>query len=513
MEGIQSIRGKQESKQELILNHFNGLFKDNEVVTQNLVAGIKELKDKDSQKIRREQLDIYRDFVKKILGHNIDKNPEQDPFFKVTQVPIEKVYLEKHDIVNKDKIGTNKLLLSSTMILSGNYFYELTNLRTLLASEDIKVTFELLDPNLINNEKDWIMHFGFLNFTSSAENLERMISEALIILEPEVVDALREVMSNQEMLDLEKKLKEIKTWFNHDLTAHGTYLPRNNDVDQQIIASHKNNYNEIFKSEFLVDSYESAFTGELWSLNLHQSIFQEFVKDRPAIFKFLAKHLSQYISTVDQIIEKIPENKPRNDYKDYLLKVYAFCFFRLINPEIYANDPMFKDIFDQYPNLANLGNNEEKIREYIYTQPGMYDSKKGNYIHHKKIFKEFTDSFQALEEIKPIEEKIKKHIILKTEKTDITEDEIEKYANYLINKREVRNFFKSYVPRSEFIKTKNEVSLSDLMQDNHNIKKLLSLLVSHPDQVDNLLAKAIKVCFGFKNPQTGKRVFLSKDTK
>ncbi len=75
------------------------MFKTNQEVTKALEQGAEEIFSHDAQEVRREQLRLYKELVKNTLGHDIDKNPERDPFFNVAGVPIEKVYLEKHDLL------------------------------------------------------------------------------------------------------------------------------------------------------------------------------------------------------------------------------------------------------------------------------------------------------------------------------------------------------------------------------------------------------------------------------
>jgi hypothetical protein len=505
IERIQPVRGKQETKQELILNHFNGLFKDNATITQNLFTGGKELFLKDSQEIRREQLGLYKKFVKDVLHVDIDENSDQDPFFKVAKTPLQQVYIDKHDMINTSHFDRDYILLPSTMILSGNYLAE-TNENNNIKHENIRLSFDLFDPVVINSKRDWIMHFGFLNLEDrSNAKLRRVLAEGCIVLEPEVVEIMKEVMNEEEKNQFEKKIQEVKTWFNHDMTAHGTYLPRINS-DDEILSVTNNNQKELFRKEFLDDSYNSAFAGELWSLNLHHSIFKEFIKERPSIMRYFATHMNGYINLVDQITEKINNKEFAMDCKQYLLKVYAFSYFRLIDPTIYKTDPLFNDINSNYPDLPNLGSEEESIRKYIFSEPGLYDSINKEYIPHEKIFSDFTELFKNVPEMTAIKDKAVS--FFKGDSNEVLDNnEKEKLIAYIFNSESGRSFLTNYIPTKEFNKKIKNIQLNDLLSRPSDVRKIIEIMLADNDH-SHLFEKAYKVCYGFKNLKTGKKSHL-----
>lgn len=505
IEGIQLMRGKQESKQELILNHFNGLFKDNTTITQNLIAGGKELFSKDSQEIRREQLGLYKKFVKNILHIDIDANPDQDPFFKVAKTPLQQVYVDKHDMINTAHLDEDDILLPSIMMISGNYLTETDN-DNYGSYENIKLAFRLFDPVMMNSKRDWIMHFGFLNLEDESNTkLRRVLAEGCIILEPEVVETMKEVMSEEEKIQFEKKIQEVKTWFNHDMTAHGTYLPGINS-DNEILSVTNNNQKESFRKEFLDESYSSAFAGELWSLNLQHSIFKEFVKERPSIMRYFAMHLNGYIDLVNQITEKIPNKELAADCNEYLLKVYAFSYFRLVDPGIYKTDPLFSDISSNYPDLPDLGPEEESIREYIFNEPGLYDSTNKEYVPHEKVFSNFTELFKDVPEMTAIKDRAR-NFFKGDSSAMLNKNEKEKLISYVFNSDSGRSFLLDHIPSNEFNKKIKNIRLNDLLSRPSDVRKIIDIMLADNDY-SHLFEKAYKACYGFMNPKTGKKAYL-----
>ncbi len=259
MENLSNLEKKKSIEPKFLLNRFNGLFESNKEVTENLIKGAHEMLDCDSQVLRQEELRLYKELTSNVLGEDFTLNPEKDPFFKVAKVPIEKVYVEKHDIFEVKE--RDVVLLPTTILLSGNYFLEQDSVRGTTGTDNKEhfndevrtnkklengreIDFQFFDPIKMNNERDWVMQFGFGSFEQCniTGEIIKMIGEATVVLEPGVVDSIR---NSKESKNIAKKLQEILTWFNHDLTAHGTLLT-GIDVDKQILQAGGKNIGEIF---------------------------------------------------------------------------------------------------------------------------------------------------------------------------------------------------------------------------------------------------------------------------
>ncbi len=502
---------EENKKQENILNNFNGLFKNNDVIAQQLKDGANEIFSQNLQEVRKSQLKIYSDFVKNILGHDIEKKPEKDPFFKVAGVPITKVFLDKYELLKYNTQKENELtILANTLLLSGNFLFNDLDVFEGKDNTQIRAHFELFDPIVMNERKDWIMHFGFLNFRKQNENDSESAAQGVIIMEPEVLERISLIMNQAEQQLFQKKLQEIKNWFNHDLTAHGTYLPSRR-LDKDILETDKIGDVKRFEKEFINEGYESAFTGELWSLNFHRTLFDEFVKERPAILRFIAKHAADYLSFVKEICNRIPNEQDQEDCFDYLKKVYAFCFFRLINPKQFASDEVFKSLYDRYPDFPDVGSNEEAIRDFIFSENGLYDSEQKKYIPHDVVFGNFVDSFNSFEKINGLLNSINNQLD-SNQKIALSKENFSILLNYFkTHNYEMYSFFRLHIPDKEFRKEKNGITLHDLLYDSLNLEKNLKLLLEFPESKDNFFERAVKRDFGFKVLATGKKFSLEKD--
>lgn len=210
-----------------------------------------------------------------------------------------------------------------------------------------------------------------------------------------VLDA---ISFSSEKENIAKKLQEILTWFNHDLVAHGTFFPTKG-IDENIIRSGDNNIAEIFEhrtNTLQDDVFKSAFAGELWSLNLHESIYKRFIEQRPAIARFLRAHLDNYIRSVEIVVKDIIDTSFAEDVKNYLLKVYSFGFFRLVDPKDFKEQELFLKIRNNYSKLPDLGNKEDSARKFTFGEQGLIGEHKGktSFIPHEKVFQLFTESFE-----------------------------------------------------------------------------------------------------------------------
>lgn len=407
MEKISPIEKKKNIEPKFLLNKFNGLFKSNEEVAKMLSEGAQEMLTESSQDIRKEQLRLYKEFVKNILGEEIGSDPEKDPFFQVAGIPIEKAYLDKHDLIETKK---DFVFTATTLVLSGDYFLDQDELfvyddnfsgsiRTEKKLEHgNQCNFDLFDPLVINKYRDWLMQFGFSYFKESDKS-SRDIGNGVIIIEPGVLDL---VASSGESENISKKIQEILTWFNHDLVAHGTFLPSAHS-DRTILQSTGNQkLIDIFSNSSVIKehSFDSAFAGELWSLNFHESVFQKIVAERPSVVRYLRAHLDSYVRSVERAVKDISNKDLATDVQDYLLKVYAFGFFRLINPKDFNTRPEFADLKNKYPDLSNLGHEEDSVREFTFGEQGMVSFEKGEkkFIPHSELFAEFVDSFEHVQE-------------------------------------------------------------------------------------------------------------------
>lgn len=84
----------------------------------------------------------------------------------MTGVSLESVYLEKHELFKKEKNSDPEaVFMASTLLLSGNYFFEQDTIdirensnnlsvRTNKKINDSNSGFELFDPLVINNSRE-----------------------------------------------------------------------------------------------------------------------------------------------------------------------------------------------------------------------------------------------------------------------------------------------------------------------------------------------------------------------
>lgn len=409
MEKFSPIEKNKSIEPKFLLNKFNGLLKSNEEINKSFYEGAEQIFSESTDDVRKEQLRLYKEFTKNVLGEDIVNEPEKDPFFQVAGVPIEKVYLDKWEDMEHYEVSA--VFVPTTTLLSGNYLLEssLKN-RFINVDEqnayleriegDIKYDISLFDPVFLNKKREWLLQFGFITFEKRENNTR--INEGLFVLEPGVIELIEK---NSESENISQKLQEILTWFNHDLISHGTFLPREGSRDSDILlAGGKNKLKESFANESVMKegAFSSAFAGELWSLNFHESVFQKIVEERPAVMRYLRAHLDNYARSVEIAVKDIPNAELAHDVKEYLLKAYAFGFFRLINPKDFDTKPEFKDLKGKYPELADLGIEEEKTREYTFGEQGLLSIEKDGkrFIPHSEVFADFTESFDDAKEFR-----------------------------------------------------------------------------------------------------------------
>ncbi len=403
-----AIENNKKTEGKLLVNKENLLFKSNEEVTEAFSRSMDDLSDYTLEQIRNEEIDLYKKTVKSTLGFDPEINAKNDPFFKVAGVSIEKVSIEKHDVLAKT-MPDKTVVSATTSLISKEYFKELKDLRkeksingvmlagTKQLEDGRKVSLGFFDPIMVNKKRNWELLFGFSHFRDKFHPTMSGFNQGTIVLEEE---PLAQIRQNSESKNIATKLQEMATWFNHDLISHTAFLPGGaNSADSVILAAGGNesltrDFNNTPIQDASVSS--SVFAGELWSLNFHQSVFEEFVSERPAIMRYIRSHMNSYLHSVEKATAGISDRELAEDTKEYLMKAYAFGFFRLISPERFATDPLFKEIHDAYPDLADLGTQEDKVREFAFGEKGMLqkDSIDSKFTPHAELFKTFTGSFE-----------------------------------------------------------------------------------------------------------------------
>ncbi|MDB4983938.1 MAG: hypothetical protein JWM20_117 [Patescibacteria group bacterium] len=498
-------KGK-EIEPKFLVNRFNGMFKTNAEVTEALHQAVEEIFSHEDQEVRREQLRLYKDLVKNTLGHDIDINPERDPFFSVAGVPIEKVYLEKYNLLsfNEDDSQNNFILPPTTLLLSGDYFAEMSEHGQKFFEEGDKkhIDFNFFDPVIVNEKRDWIMQFGFSNFKEAGKNFE--FSEGSFVFEPEVLNTIKD---SPQSGDIAKKLQEMLTWFNHDLTAHGTFLPSDRNADARITLSSKKSghLHDTFRNFDIAneDTFGSAFAGELWSLNLHESIFQEFVAERPAILRYLRMHVDKYARSVEGAVSPVHDAELSNDIKEYLLKAYAFGFFRLVNPADYATNPEFEAIRARYPNLADLGPKEDHVRKFTFGTEGLVKQDRKTFIPHSEVFSAFSGSFENVAVMKEFMAKLVGHFNEGEKMSKEDEQKIRPYLKQMSGKA-LFTFLMDTLNIPVNIEFGNRTYEEKVTFFEKNSGEVVNCLFEEGTTAKNFSKRIIKNVYGFLAPKIGR---------
>lgn len=508
---------KKENKQESFLfDNYNALFKSGAEITKDFTEGAQQMLENSGDNLRNHAARIYHQFVKNIVGDNGDR----DPFLQVAGVSFDKVYLDKHKGRMFGEYQLDDVILPSTMLISGEYLLEprfmhvvknkdslaMTTMEK-LPGTDIEAKLNFFDPVTINQKRDWILQFGFIDFSVPFYKKKQgpNIHQGCLAFEPEVIHAIKDTPESQV---ISQKLQEILTWFNHDLVAHGTFLASFADRDQELLwFGGKKSLNKTFRKEASQlekgQAFSSAFAGELWSLNFHQSLFQQFVKERPAIMRKLRMHLDSYIRSVERSVDQIKNEDLKNDVKDYLLKAYAFGFFRIINPEEFRHGEFFQEIASQYPHLPDLGVEEDKAREYAFGLEGMVNiTEKGErtYIPHSEIYSEFVDTFKNGEVFSKIGRRLKESLKHGRIKLNIDETRTMEKIMSNIPPDYLSRFIKEWVFLGEDNKRRNKIF--DLIEKNP--QKAVRCLLAPGTTRDNYVSRLYKEVSGFLAPKLRK---------
>lgn len=427
--------------------------------------------------LRKSQLDNYHNLIKNVL--HLD--PQDDPYRDITGKSLEELYMRQSDISQNLE-----------------YVKMINAARTLLVSGDIlldeNISHEFFDPLILVPEKDWIIQFGFIN--SFHQNI--FFGQGSILLEPEIVH-------NLEMYDPQGRvvshLGDVMNWFNHDLTAHGVFIPADYTLDADIT---KNNHTLLpfFQKAYTgehVESFKSAVVGEMWSLNLHENLFQKIVEKRPAVIRFLSQHIHEYIREVELLTVRHPDPIQGNYIKEYLIKAYTFPFFRLMNPQELRTQSAFQDIFEKYPDIDHHGNEENHVREYVYGTSGIQNPQDPTeFISHR----DYID--RILEQQSPTLERRSEYLEIKKQYSEIMnglfsqedmlqKDKMELFYRYF--SEESTSFIINSLDTFFECNHKEGETFSFLI--NKNKKEVVRFLVDHSGEKDTFMDRLYKHLYGF----------------
>ena len=441
---------KKKEEPKLLINKLDVLFKSNQETSSLLAQAVQQVSGYAKvDDVRKEQVALYTDTVKNVLGIDPVVMKDRDPFYRAAGVDIEDVTLKKHELLGEE-YKTTGVVSATTLLLSKEYFQELKKFKTerfqggkiygykgiAVLDQELKyASLNLFDPIMVNQKRNWDLLFGF----TTLQNNDELKSNGIVFRQGTLMlhdEPLKAIQQSQECKNISHKLEEMATWFNHDLVSHSSFLPGHSAevLDNTIL--------QLGKKYDLIDAFDdikgageqgfgSAFAGELWSLNFHESVFQEFVAQRPAIMRYMRAHLDSYARSIEKAVSTLSDKEFARDTREYMLKAYAFCFFRLIDPKKFATDPIFKDLQSKYPHLADLGLSEEQTRNFTFGEKGLVTDNAGEkrFIPHKKVFKEFTDSFESAKAFGGMKDRIHEALVNKDVK--LTQQEKEQYREFI----------------------------------------------------------------------------------
>ncbi len=493
----------------LKVNDLNLLFDSVATIEKKLLDASLEFQKLSSNEVRDIEINLYYKFVSDVLKIKSGEISDKDPFTKITGVPISRFYKDKASIeypVAKPEDHDRKMIFSptTTLIRIENEQIEKNkdgsdreDKRTYIDYDDVAKSI-FFDPIEINKDRGWNIKFGFLEFNTQSDDYRFM--NGVFGLEKDVVRILK---NSEEGEEISKKLNEILVWFNHDLVSHATFLPTRTDDTELLIRSNRKeavDLNRSFGKEAknIGDGQEfnTAFAGELWSLNLHQDIFQEIVKDRPAVMRFLRAHFDKYTRLVEDSAKKIKDSKLAEDYKEYMLKAYSFGFFRLVNPQIYTDSIEFADLHEKYPDVYDLGSAEDKVRKYAFGESGLSidteDGKEGR-MPHKKIFEIFEESLKDNETLNKAKSYFEKNVPIPE---NVLENLKNIYKNYNDNqtRRELKFMIEGSIDLEQRVKDpirEEYVVLKNILAEHYEIVLDLILFqkVKKSDFVEEFLTQ------------------------
>jgi len=412
-----------EKKDELLkINSMNLLFDETKTIEKKINDASEEARKLTGGELREREMKIYHDMVSSVLKIEKDEINEKDPFFKVTGIPLRRVYVEKANIQypiekssewqteeedEEDRENRKKVIIAPTTILlrleneedekdSEGNIREGGN-KIIPYGDSAYAGF--FDPIQVNKDREWSIKYGFMELNIS--NPDHRLMSGVFGIERDVVKILEESLEGKE---ISNKLNEMMIWFNHDLVAHGTFLT-GRSTDSAHLGRSERQESQMLDDIFRVSAedlgtgevFKTAFAGELWSLNLHQSIFKEFIESRPSVMRYLRAHFDAYMRLVEASAKKLPDHFLAADYKDYLLKAYGFGFFRLIDPHVFESSTEFDELHKKYPNAYKMGNAENEVRKYVFGEEGLPINKGKNTekrMPHKRLFEIFDQSLK-----------------------------------------------------------------------------------------------------------------------
>lgn len=297
------------------------------------------------QEYRIAQWEKYVLFVKRTLGIDIKKNPELDPFKKVTGFEAKDFLVDKWlpYYPNKGILScpTTDFLSTEHLLSMKRVGDDLWEDYSCLEEFDTYVDYRPLGKRIVDHR--WHFNYGAISYylPQYSDSEERpAVHKGVFFIQPE---PLGYISQTSEFPIIYKMLREIATWMTHDMTGHMSIdLFRNlNAPEARCYQSLENNqlipWEIFYGGEIPLDLEKMSFTAdEQRRYSLHLDLAKMFYQCNPLLKTNIKLHMSGFWELLIQslgihsVFDDSSERGRRIAVARYFMKIYLFCVMRIV---------------------------------------------------------------------------------------------------------------------------------------------------------------------------------------
>lgn len=364
MIGHPSTKSEKRALDEALFLEMNKDFlDDNPVTTLQQVNNHKNLMESLSYQEHVDlQISQYEAFVNKFIkSEEFDKD---DPSIEILGDNLKNIYAPD-----------NKMIYSlNTHIVAEKNVSVLTR--------DMRLT--IIDPVSLRGGRGWRIKFGFDSILFQRINGRTDISgvtESAIVLPNEVASILK---SNEIGEKIIAQLKQNSYLFNHDFMSHGTTIFMFKNGTDVLGQKHKDIGDAWLENHDPRKPYQAFNRGEIWSAKVQSSYYDKVKEIRPGLDRWMVMNFKSYLNNLEKLKKDngLKDNEELvEDVCEYMKDLYAFMFFRLIDPKRIKEGGDLEEFGLLYPNLNNLPEMERSYQELLHTDKGHFtytDTSKDN---------------------------------------------------------------------------------------------------------------------------------------